>query len=123
MMRILWSGIFAALLFLSSPVSAPAQTTTTNASAFPLTGDVLLPAQPNRLAVRCFNPLTNHAAIISYVSSDGSLFTFTLQPGGTLWETAPGSPNNLGTGGAVPLGIIKATGTSTETLPCQVTTR
>jgi hypothetical protein len=107
------------LLVAALPLSpaARAETAVVNTTAFPLPGNVLFPARTERKALRCQNAKTNNAATITYPSG----FSFTIEPGGSLWETNIGIPSaNVGIG---PNGQILATGTAGQVLSCEETYR
>jgi len=100
--------LFAAVALAAALFAVPAfaDTSVVNSSAYPLSGGVLFPARGQRVALRCYNPTTNHAVTITYPSG----FAIVLNPGGSLFDTQ-----------RVPSGAITSTGTATEVLPCEDT--
>jgi hypothetical protein len=111
-MKLLTRLAAMAALALSAFACEPAmaQTANVNASAYALSSNIMFPARTNRIALRCQNPTTNHAAT---VIADG--MSYVLQPGGYLGFEGVDNANNAA---RVPQGVITSTGTSTETLPC-----
>jgi hypothetical protein len=94
-----------ALLLLLIGVEARADTATANVATFPLaTGNQLFPARNLRYALKCFNPPANGAVVIGYASG----FSFTMNPGASLWEIS-----------RAPQGKITATGTAGQVIQCE----
>lgn len=115
--RLLLLALTVATAMAAPMLSASAQVTAVNSTAFPLAGNVLFPARVERKALRCQNAKTNDAATIVYPSG----FSMILEPGGTLWETNIGvEVPRIGIG---PHGAILATGTAGQTLACEDTYR
>lgn len=103
--------LIAIILVLALPFPLAAVTPNSNATAFPLPGNVLFPARIERTAIFCQNPTTNAAVTITY-----SGFSIVLQPGG-YWERV-GQAGGFSEASGVPQGIITATGTAAQTLRC-----
>jgi hypothetical protein len=84
---------------------ARADTASANVAVFPLaSGNQLFPTRNNRLSLKCFNPTTNAAVVVTYASG----YAITMAPGASLWETI-----------RPPQGKITATGTAGQTLACE----
>ncbi len=105
-MRKILRGLSLVLMFVATLAGGElaAQTANRNTTAFPLSSNVLFPAQSQRQTLRCYNATTNDAATVIYPSG----FAVVLQPGAPLWET----------GSRVPTGQFTATGTAGQTLDC-----
>jgi len=85
--------------------SALADTLASSNLPFPLaSSNQVFPARSNRLSLKCYNPTTNAAVVVTYASG----YTFTMAPGASLWETS-----------RVPSGKISATGTAAQILSCE----
>jgi hypothetical protein len=76
-LRLVAAMAVLALVLAERP--AAAQTANVNSTAYALSSNIMFPARNNRLALRCQNPTTNHAAT---VIADG--MSYVLQPGGYL---------------------------------------
>lgn len=96
-------ALAAALVLVAS--GALADTLASSNLPFPLANtNQVFPARSNRLSLKCFNPTTNAAVVVTYASG----YTFTMAPGASLWETS-----------RAPSGKVSATGTAAQILSCE----